>query len=465
MPGRITPAIIRLNAPPGTAAQYDFAVEIGRTSRTLAATIAGSSAITLEGITVQQMVEVEPDPGAGDPPVPWREHEEGLVEARYEIVAQAGAGEAFPVSPGQTVTGTLRGLVQAGTGPGLYTATLKVDGFGAEPETALVRLVTGQIAVETLDSPAILHQDTWDILPLRVSLPGGAGTEVVLSVDSPADGRGPTKVVPPDRGKAAVNLAVHLPRTVFPLGPAVLRIWVEGLTQSPFQVELDVEVAAAPPRGEGPVELNQVIWDAMGAALLPLRVKFVGFHCQRESTEWSGSEEPQFFFGTLPARATAWNEAHSDVYGDVDAGQTRSADLELYSGRSTALAISVIAVEHDSDDPERVKEMIEGAYDRASEEIAAQFGAIPVVGPFVAVAVWVAYLVGKADAVKGLMEIFGPEDDIVGSAEIVLTPRQLREYAATPPSDYFGIPAHFASPVIAREDEGAFVALFRVEPA
>ncbi len=463
MAGRITPSIIRLNAPPGTAIQYDFAVDIGTTGRTLVASIAGSSAITLEGITVQKMVEVEPD--IGDPPVPWREHDDDLVEVHYEIVAQAGAGEPFAVIPGQIVWGTVRGLVQAGAGPGLYTATLKVDGFGAEPDTALVRLVTGRISVETLDSPAILHQDTWDILPLRISLPGATGTEVRLSVDSPADGRGPAKVVPPDRGKAAATLAVRLPKTFFPLGPAVLRVWVDGLTQSPFQVELDVEVVAAPPRGEGPVELNQVIWDALGAALSPLRVKFVGFHCQRESTEWSGSEEPQFFFGALPARATAWSESHSEIYGNVDAGQTRSADLELYSGRSTALAISIVAVEHDSDDPERIKEMIEGAYDRASEEIAAQFGAIPVVGPFVAVAVWVAYLAGKADAINGLMEIFGPEDDIVGSAEIVLTPRQLREYAGTPPSDYFGIPAHFASPVITREDEGAFVALFRVEPA
>ncbi|WP_114946523.1 hypothetical protein [Microvirga calopogonii] len=470
MPGRILPEEIRLYAVPGAEDSQDFSIEFGNVSRTLTVSLTGSSLIEIEEFLVSVSVEgpgVDPDPGTGGPFIPGDGDEPpfggGGVEVHDEILATPGLGQPFQVSPEQRVTGRVRARVGAGHIAGVFTATLKVEGLDA-PASIQVRLVTGTLRIETLESPAYLHQDTWDVLPLRIALPGAAGTELRLTPDTPAQGRIPLRVVPPDEGRAAANLEVLIPAPSFPLGPTNIVIKVEGLAQSAVLFGVEIEVAARPPRGEGPVELNQALWDAMGAALLPLRVRCVGFHCYGESTEISSSEEPQFFFGVLPANEPAWLTAHTGVYGGVDKGETRGADVELYSGRSRLMLIQTTVIEHDEGNPEQIKTIVEGAYDKGSEELASAAAAtVPVVGPYIAIAVWLSFLVGKSDAVKGIMEGLGLDPDTVGTSEIVLTAKQLREYAGSPPSDFFGLKAHFATPIITRKSEGAFAAFFLVE--
>jgi hypothetical protein len=201
------------------------------------------------------------------------------------------------------------------------------------------------------------------------------------------------------------------------------------------------------------------------AALTAVRTQFVGFHCFGESNEWSDSDEPYFIFGTLTTARREKRTEKSGIFEDVDAGQTRGFEVEVFSGRAASMVISVTVMENDADgmDPEAVKEIVDGAYDKASDKFVELVAEMPFIGgPVQAAAAMVALLILKPAVTKEINEVLAPGDDLVNTEVIALTPQELRSYLAEPAQDFYGIKAHFASPVITSHGEGAYVALFRV---
>lgn len=72
------------------------------------------------------------------------------------------------------------------------------------------------------------------------------------------------------------------------------------------------------------------------------------------------------------------------IYEDVDAGDSREDNIELYRGLPYGLSVTAVLMEHNLADPNKYQETVKLAVDNASEGIAIGLRQIPYVGPFVA---------------------------------------------------------------------------------
>ena len=83
-------------------------------------------------------------------------------------------------------------------------------------------------------------------------------------------------------------------------------------------------------------------------------MRYVGFHCFGETSEWSDSDEIYFTFGVLPYLIDKKNTKQTGTYLGVDSGESRSSGfepVELYRGLPFGTAILITLSEHDSGDP------------------------------------------------------------------------------------------------------------------
>ena len=222
---------------------------------TLVASIEGSSAIVLDELVAYTTVTesagqgstiTSPVAGASCPETP---HEElGVTEVRLVVVAQAGADEPLPVSPDQHVSGYVRAMIDTAGASGMRKALLQISGPWPVPAEAEIRFMAGDVAIEPLYPPVVLHQDQWAVIPFRVSLPDAMGTEISLTADAPVHETERPTLVMPYNAAVLTSLRLIAPAHSFPTGPAQLQLSVTGLAQSPVRYPLDVQIEpAAPP--------------------------------------------------------------------------------------------------------------------------------------------------------------------------------------------------------------------------
>lgn len=168
----------------------------------------------------------------------------------------------------------------------------------------------------------------------------------------------------------------------------------------------------------GVIELREVV------------VHYTGLICFGE-TDWdqvSNDDEPYVLVGTVSPKGGG--AVRSTVYTGVDAGESRPDLVEVYRGQPYGLTMTTVLMEHDEDDPNRYLEAIQGTARAAFEGIKLLIGLIPVAGPIIATVVspFLGPLSGLvAGAVNSLLNL---EDDWIGQADIVLSPKDMVVLAA-----------------------------------
>jgi len=189
-------------------------------------------------------------------------------------------------------------------------------------------------------------------------------------------------------------------------------------------------------------------WADTGAIELgQISLRYTGLVCFSE-TDGAGSDEPYVLLGTIPAPPTAPAETRSVIYEDVDSGESREDDIELYRGLPYGLTLTITLMEHDSGDPDKYRDTVKVSVDQASTAVGHGVGAIPYVGPFLApVAKAFLQAVGPeiVDAVNGLL---GTDDDFVGSASLFVSGKNMVTMAKAQPNNFRGVLWHMDSPLI-----------------
>jgi hypothetical protein len=204
-------------------------------------------------------------------------------------------------------------------------------------------------------------------------------------------------------------------------------------------------------------------WPDLGAIeIQQVAIRFVGFHCFGETSEISASDEPYFAFGVLPMNVEQRGTVKTRIYEDVDAGESVADQLELYRGEPSGVVIAVNLAEHDEGDPEKYKEHVDEAVDKAADGVTAALGEIPAAGPAFAFIAQVAFFVAGPDLKRRVNELLGTDDDHVGSVNVMLSTKDLVQLTRTLSPSFEGIFAQFESPLISG-DGASYKAYFEVQ--
>lgn len=194
----------------------------------------------------------------------------------------------------------------------------------------------------------------------------------------------------------------------------------------------------------GAIELNDII------------VQYTGLMCFGESDQdqSSDSDEPYVVIGVVSPEAIT--ETRSQIYDDVDNNESRPDFVEIYRGRPLGLAIPMKLLEHDLGDPDAYKEEVGKFVNESFNAAAAASTQIPYIGPVLAAII----PLFKKPTAEFLNATIGTGDDLIGSAVITLTPKQLVVLAArTPASSFNGLTYKVESPLLGAS-EGASYKLY-----
>lgn len=168
---------------------------------------------------------------------------------------------------------------------------------------------------------------------------------------------------------------------------------------------------------EGAIDINDIVVTYTG---------LVAF----EITDGPGSDEPYVTLGVVSP--TGGFETQSQVYQDVDKGQSRSDSIELYRGKPHGITLSAVLMENDSGTQEQIRANMKKAVAKGVEVNAlvasASVGKVPVFGPGLAMAS-AASLPLLASAVADVISVFA-HDDFLGEASFSLTAKDMVVLAA-----------------------------------
>lgn len=194
-------------------------------------------------------------------------------------------------------------------------------------------------------------------------------------------------------------------------------------------------------------------------------VQYTGLVCFGE-TDWdqsSDSDEPYALISvTTPEIA---HTVRTQVYEDVDDGESRPDLVEIYRGKPYGLNIACVMMENDFGDPNRFRDEVETAVKVNHEIGKVALGFIPIVGPALA---WAA-----AEFLDDLMpqlaaeinNLLDTDDDRIGVGGLTLSARQLVLLAArTGNSTWKNIGFKAESPLLAGHG-ASYKLYFGVTPA
>ena len=203
----------------------------------------------------------------------------------------------------------------------------------------------------------------------------------------------------------------------------------------------------------GPIDLRDVV------------IHYTGLNCFGE-TDWdqsSDSDEP-YVIASIATPETAAT-FRSQIYSDVDAGESRPDLLEIYRGKPYGITISTVVMENDFGDPDRYKKQVQDVVMGVHTAGTIALGLIPIVGPAIA-AVAGPSLGALMPSIGGaLSDAFDWGDDRVGSANFTLSAKQMVLLAArTPNSTFKGIGYKAESPLLSGQG-ASYKAYYGIVPA
>lgn len=207
-------------------------------------------------------------------------------------------------------------------------------------------------------------------------------------------------------------------------------------------------------------------WPDTGAIdLRDVVLHYTGLHCFGE-TDWdqaSDADEPYVILSIATPQVTS--TARSQVYADVDGGETRPDLLELYRGKPYGVTIGTVLMENDFGDPERYKADVQAVVMGVHTAGTLALGLIPIVGPIIAAVAGPslgALMPALGGAVNNLLNL---GDDRLASANLTLSARQMVLLAArTSNSEFNGIGYKAETPLLSGEG-ASYKVYFGLAPA
>ncbi len=180
----------------------------------------------------------------------------------------------------------------------------------------------------------------------------------------------------------------------------------------------------------GAIDMNQVL------------VHYTGMYAFAETDAdglWTSSDEPYVVLGVV-APSVQNPPVRSQIYEDVDAGDSRPDLVELYRGLPEGMAISVLLMEHDEGNPEEYKSVVEAGVGAGSAAVVTGLAAVPGLGPFLAPAAAAILEEVGSKIVSAINDLLGTGDDVLGNTVLHLTAKEMIVLATrTPNKDQRGI--------------------------
>lgn len=243
--------------------------------------------------------------------------------------------------------------------------------------------------------------------------------------------------------------------------------WEQSFLGYPTAVEADFEEGGR----VGAFERGAIYWwpDTGAIELGDVVVHYTGLYCfgETDSDQLSDSDEPYAVFGVVGPTGTS--AFRSQIYEDVDGGDSRPDLLELYRGKPSGLTISSLMMEHDADDPDTYKAVMLSAVTAAFGGATALIAIIPAVGPFLAGPAGLLFAKIAPNVAAELNSIFVSlldlNDDRLGEATLAISAKQMVVLAArTPNSNFYDIGYKLETSLLSG-DGASYRAYFGLVPA
>ena len=195
----------------------------------------------------------------------------------------------------------------------------------------------------------------------------------------------------------------------------------------------------------GAIDLNEVL------------VHYTGLMCFGETNTdgaLSDSDEPYAIIGVVTPSGSS--EIRSNIYDDVDAGESRPDLIELYKGLPQGMTLSVLLMEHDEGDPDKYRALVGQVVDKAMEKLAPAIaeivGPVPVFGPALALAASAGLPLLVPTISDFLNDALGMDDEVLGWPVINITAKQMVVLSArTLNSDVNGVGFKVETPLISSQ--------------
>lgn len=171
-------------------------------------------------------------------------------------------------------------------------------------------------------------------------------------------------------------------------------------------------------------------WQDVGAIDIgEMFVHYQGLNCF-STTSGPGSDEPYVTLAvTVPGIQP--QSFRSRIYEDVDGGDTRPDQMELYRGQPRGMTIVAQLIEHDYGNPEDYREVMTAVAKAAGAGVTALVSLVPSIGPVLAVGA--GPILEKLSPAIGdeLGKLLGLSDETIGNpATFALSPRDMVLLAA-----------------------------------
>ncbi len=188
-------------------------------------------------------------------------------------------------------------------------------------------------------------------------------------------------------------------------------------------------------------------------------VRYTGLVCFGESDDQpyagSSADEPYVVLGIVPAIPGKELTQRTPIYENVDKGDSREDNIELYRGLPYGLALGIVVVDHDLTDPDKYRETIKAGVDLAAKGVKLAVAQIPGVGPVLAPLAEPILTAIAPDIVEFVNDGLGLRDDLIGTLAWNITPKDMVTMARAPQNNFKGVLHKMESPLIDKGD-GAY---------
>jgi hypothetical protein len=207
-------------------------------------------------------------------------------------------------------------------------------------------------------------------------------------------------------------------------------------------------------------------WPDIGAFDLGMvTLRYRGLYCFGETDELSSADEPYVVLGTTPVPGAGNSppvSIRSPIYDDVDSGDERPDDIQIYFGNPYGLAVGVALIEHDEGDPDAYVGLIKAGVDLAGKGVSAACGAL--FGPEAAPTCESIWKEVAPKIVSTVNDIIGSDDDLIGKTTVQITAKQMVQMARRPWERFWGIRYHLETELLS-DGDASYKVYFSVDPA
>lgn len=191
-------------------------------------------------------------------------------------------------------------------------------------------------------------------------------------------------------------------------------------------------------------------------------IRYKGLYCFGERNEVSASDKPYVIFGVLPAPPANGSGVMTQIYTDVDRGDARPDNLELYRGLPYGMVLGGGLFEHDEGNRDKYLEQVKAGVAKVGEAVKTGCSAVPYVGPALGLACEALWKEFGSEIVKFINKLLGTDDDIIEKWVWNITAKDMIKMARAPRSSWWGIDYHLESKLLS-DGEASYKVYLDVE--